>query len=123
MRITIAHAKTQAQAIQAADQAVEEVFRGLAMGPVTIVKHQKTWNGSVMTFSLIAKIGFLQNPISGTVEVTDKEVTIDADRRAKQAAPSREISRDRGVAGARTAHLKLCKDSYAFSPRIDNSAT
>jgi len=79
MRITIAHAKTQAQAIQAADQAVEEVFRGLAMGPVTIVKHQKTWNGSVVTFSLIAKIGFLQNPISGTVEVTDKEVTIDAD--------------------------------------------
>jgi len=79
MRITIAHSKSKAQAIQAADRAVEEVFRGLAMGPVTIVNHQKTWNGSVMTFSLTAKMGFLQNPISGTVAVTNEDVTIDAD--------------------------------------------
>ena len=32
-----------------------------------------------MTFSLIAKMGFISNPISGTVEVTDGEVTLDAD--------------------------------------------
>jgi hypothetical protein len=79
MRITISHSKSQVQAIQAVDQAMDEVFRGLTTGPVTIVKQQKLWNGSVMTFSLTAKMGFLQNPISGMVEVTAKEVTINAD--------------------------------------------
>src|ERR1700730_1980167 len=79
MRITVAHKKGQAQAIQAVDKAVDEAFRGLATGPVTIVNQRKTWNGPVMTFSFTAKMGFLQNPISGTVEVTDTEVKIDAD--------------------------------------------
>jgi hypothetical protein len=32
-----------------------------------------------MTFSLIAKMGFISNPISGTVAVTDTDVTFDAD--------------------------------------------
>jgi len=32
-----------------------------------------------MTFSLTAKMGMLRNPIRGTVEVTDQDVTIDAD--------------------------------------------
>ncbi|MCU1335679.1 MAG: putative polyhydroxyalkanoic acid system protein gran rgn [Bryobacterales bacterium] len=79
MRITIAHKKSKAQAIQAVDRAIEEVFRGLPMGPMTIIDQKKTWTGSTMTFSLIAKMGFLKNPISGTVEVTDQDVTIDAD--------------------------------------------
>ena len=79
MRITVAHKKSRAEAIHAVDHAIDEVFRGLAAGPVTIVNQQKTWNGPVMTFSLTAKMGFLQNPISGTVEVTDTEVMIDAD--------------------------------------------
>jgi len=79
MRITISHNKTKAQAIQTVDRAAEEAFRGFAGAPVTIVDQQKSWNGSVMTFSLTAKMGFLKNPIRGTVEVTDKDVTIDAD--------------------------------------------
>ena len=49
------------------------------MAPVTIANPQKSWNGSVLTFSLTAKMGFLSNPISGTVEVTDSDVTVDAD--------------------------------------------
>jgi hypothetical protein len=32
-----------------------------------------------MTFSLVAKMGFLSNPIRGLVEVTDENITIDAD--------------------------------------------
>lgn len=79
MRITISHRKTRAQAIQAVDQAIDEAFRGLAVGPITLANQQKSWNGSVLTFSLTAKMGFLQNPISGTVAVTDQDVTIDAD--------------------------------------------
>ncbi|MCU1335932.1 MAG: hypothetical protein JWO19_1513 [Bryobacterales bacterium] len=79
MRIPIAHEKSKTEAIQAVDRAIEEVFRGLPMGPMTIIDQKKTWTGSTITFSLIAKMGFLRNPISGTVEVTDRDVTIDAD--------------------------------------------
>jgi hypothetical protein len=78
MRITIAHKKTKAQAMQAVDRAVDDIFGASAMAPVTIANPQKSWNGSVMTFSLTAKMGFLSNP-SGLVEVTDNDVTVDAD--------------------------------------------
>jgi hypothetical protein len=79
MRITISHSKTRQQAMDAVDRAIEEAFRGLAIGPIEVVDQKKSWSGSVMTFSLVAKMGFLKNPISGTVEVTDRDLTIDAD--------------------------------------------
>jgi len=79
MRITVSHHKTKEQVIKAVDQGIDDAFRSLASGPVTLTNPQKSWNGSVMTFSLSAKVGFMNNPISGTVEVTDKDVTIDAD--------------------------------------------
>ena len=61
------------------DRAFDDVFRGLIQGPVIITHQRKSWEGSVMTFSLIAKMGFVKNPVSGTVEVTDRDVTFDAD--------------------------------------------
>lgn len=79
MRITIAHTKGQQQMTQIVDQAFDDVFRGLVPGPLTITGQQKAWQGSVMKFSLIARMGFIKNPISGTVEVTERDVTIDAD--------------------------------------------
>jgi hypothetical protein len=75
MRITIAHNKGRAQMIQMVDRAFDEVFKGVAQVPITIANQQKSWQGSLMTFSLIAKMGF----ISGTVAVTDTDVTFDAD--------------------------------------------
>lgn len=79
MRITVAHNKGRQQMIQLVDRAFDDVFKGVAQVPITITGQQKSWQGSVMTFSLVAKMGFLSNPISGTVEVTDSEVTLDAD--------------------------------------------
>src|ERR1700688_1816980 len=79
MRITIAHSKGQPQMIQIVDRAFDDVFRGLVPGPLTITGQQKAWQGPVMKFSLIARMGFIKNPISGTVEVTENDVTIDAD--------------------------------------------
>jgi hypothetical protein len=79
MRITIAHSKGRQQMIQIVDRAFDEVFKGVAQVPVTIANQQKSWQGSLMTFSLVAKMGFISNPISGTVEVTDSDVTFDAD--------------------------------------------
>jgi hypothetical protein len=79
MRMTISHSKTKEQVVQAVDQAMQDVFQGLAMPPLKIVEPKKSWNGSVMTFSLTAQMGFIRNPISGMVEVTDRDVTIHAD--------------------------------------------
>ncbi|HSR09453.1 MAG TPA: polyhydroxyalkanoic acid system family protein [Bryobacteraceae bacterium] len=78
MRITIAHNKGRERMIQMVDRAFDEVFKGVAQVPVTIANQQKSWQGPLMTFSLIAKMGFI-NPISGTVAVTDNDVTFDAD--------------------------------------------
>jgi hypothetical protein len=92
MRITLSHSKGQQQMIQTVDHAFDDAFRGLVPGPVTISDQQKTWQGSVMKFSLIARMGFIKNPISGTVEVTDRDVTIDADLgMLENLIPSREV--------------------------------
>src|ERR1700680_3987089 len=79
MRITIAHTKGRQQMIQMVERAFDEVFKGVAQGPIAITDQQKAWQGNVMTFSLTAKMGFIRNPVSGTVEVTDRDVTLDAD--------------------------------------------
>jgi hypothetical protein len=79
MRITIAHNKSKAEAIQAVDQAIDQAFRGLEAGPITVSDVQRKWEGSVLSFTLTARMGLLRNPIRGTVEVTDKDMTIDAD--------------------------------------------
>jgi hypothetical protein len=79
MRITISHSKGQQQMIQMVDRAFDDVFRGAVPGPLAITDQQKVWDGSVMKFSLVARMGFIKNPISGTVEVTERDVTIDAD--------------------------------------------
>jgi hypothetical protein len=46
---------------------------------VRLTQQQKSWQGSTLTFSLTAKMGLLSTPIKGTVEVTDRDLTIDAD--------------------------------------------
>ncbi len=79
MRITIAHTKGRQQMIQIVDRAFDDVFKGVAQVPITIADQHRSWQGSVMAFSLVAKMGFISNPISGTVAVTDTDVTLDAD--------------------------------------------
>jgi hypothetical protein len=79
MRITISHNKSKAQAIEAVDQAVEQALRMMTTGPVRITDSQKSWEGSMMSFSMLASMGILKNRVHGTVQVTDKDLTIDAD--------------------------------------------
>src|SRR5579863_6506846 len=79
MRITISHNKGRERMIQIVDRAFDEVFQGVAQVPITIANQQKSWQGPLMTLSLIAKMGFISNPISGTVAVTDSDVIFDAD--------------------------------------------
>jgi hypothetical protein len=79
MRFTILHGKSQQEAVQIVDEAFEDLFRGLPIRALKITNQHRSWNGSMMTFGLTAKIGFLQNPIQGTAMVTEREITIDAD--------------------------------------------
>jgi hypothetical protein len=79
MRVAITHNKAIAQVIESADQAVDQVFKGLPLGPLEIVEQQKHWSGGVMTFQLTAKMGPLKYPIRGTVEVTERQCIVDID--------------------------------------------
>jgi hypothetical protein len=77
MRITIAHNKPKQEVVDSIDRGFDDVFR-MAGLPLKIVLEQKNWQGSTMTFALSAKMGFMSSPISGTIDVTDRDVTIDA---------------------------------------------
>lgn len=79
MRITIAHNRSKAEIIDSVDRSFNEVFQGVPGIPVKLVVEQKSWQGSVLSFSLSAKLGLLSTPIKGTVEVTDHDLTVDID--------------------------------------------
>jgi hypothetical protein len=78
MRITIAHSKSKQEVVDSIDRGFDDAFRMEGL-PVKLELQQKTWQGSTLTFALNAKIGFMSSPIKGAIDVTDRDVTIDAD--------------------------------------------
>ena len=79
MRITVSHNKLKAEVIQSIDRSFDDLFRGVGMVPIQFVDERRIWNGSTLTFSMAAKMGLMSTPIKGTIEVTDKDLTIDVD--------------------------------------------
>jgi hypothetical protein len=79
MRITISHNRSKAEVIKSIDRSFDNMFQGIEGIPVRLKVQQKSWQGSTLNFSLTAKLGLLSTPIKGTVEVTDTELTVDAD--------------------------------------------
>jgi hypothetical protein len=79
MRITISHNRPKAEVVEAVDRSFEDLFKGVAELPVKVTIQQRTWQGSTLNFTLTAKWGLLSTPIKGTVEVTDHDITVDAD--------------------------------------------
>jgi|ERR1700730_3956658 len=79
MRITISHNQSKSEVIETVDRSFNEMFRDVAGLPVRLVVEQKSWQGSILSFSLSAKLGFISTPIKGTVEVTDHDLTVDVD--------------------------------------------
>jgi len=79
MRITIAHYRSKGEIIDSVDRSFNEVFQGVSGIPVKLVVEQKSWQGSVLSFSLSARLGLLSTPMKGTVEVTDHDLTVDID--------------------------------------------
>jgi Putative polyhydroxyalkanoic acid system protein (PHA_gran_rgn) len=79
MRITVAHTKTKAEVMQAVDRSFDDIFRNVGSLPIRTSDEQRKWEGSTLRFSFTARMGLLSSPIKGTVVVTEKDVTIDAD--------------------------------------------
>src|SRR5512138_3345453 len=79
MRVTVSHNKTQQEAIRAVDEATTDVLRSFAAGPVQVVEQAKSWKGNVMHFTVKGRAMIFSATVAGTIEVTDKEVIIEAD--------------------------------------------
>ena len=79
MRVTVSHNKPKEEVKRAVDLSFDDLFRGVAGLPLQLADERRSWSGDVLSFSFIAKVGFLANPMSGTVTVTHNDVTIDAD--------------------------------------------
>lgn len=79
MRITVSHTKSKAEVMQAVDRSFDDLFRGMGVIPIQFVEERRSWQGSTLNFLLAAKVGFLSTPMKGTIEVTDRDITIDAD--------------------------------------------
>jgi hypothetical protein len=77
MRITVSHNRTRQEVVDSINRSFDELFSaGL---PVKVAVQQKEWQGSTLNFALTAKMGMMSTPIKGTVEVTDHDLTVDAD--------------------------------------------
>ena len=92
MRITIAHTRTKAEIIQAIDRSFADAFKNPPAGlPVQISVEQQSWAGSILTFALKAKMGFVSTPIKGTVEVTDRSFYFGGEGQGPPGCPGEEI--------------------------------
>ncbi len=79
MRITVAHSKPKDEVKRGVDRSFDDVFRGIPNMPVQFVDEKRAWNGDTLYFSFGAKVGFLTSPVKGTIQVTERDVTIDVD--------------------------------------------
>ena len=79
MRISVSHNRSKEEVIQTVDRSIDDLFKDAGALPVKLVVEQRSWQGSIMTFALTAKMGIMSTPIKGTVEVTDRDIIIDAD--------------------------------------------
>ena len=79
MRVTVSHNRPKEEVIRTVDRSFNDLFQGMGVLPVQLVQKQRSWQGSTLTFALDAKMGLISTPIKGTVEVTDRDITIDVD--------------------------------------------
>jgi hypothetical protein len=79
MRITISHERSKTDVMQSIDRSLNDILHGPSGLPIKLTIERRNWEGSILTFAAIAKMGFVSTPIKGTVEVTDHDLTIDAD--------------------------------------------
>jgi Putative polyhydroxyalkanoic acid system protein (PHA_gran_rgn) len=79
VRVTVSHNRSKEEVIRSVDQSFDQLANGTAGLPLRLTQEQRSWQGSTLHFSLTAKMGLLSTPIKGYIEVTDEEITVDAD--------------------------------------------
>jgi len=79
MRITVSHNRGKEEAMRIVDDATDQMLRPVFSGLVHMSDFQKQWNGSRLTFSLMAGMAALRVPIKGWILATDIDITIDID--------------------------------------------
>jgi hypothetical protein len=79
MKVTLEHHRTKTEVMESVDRSFGDMFKNVEGLPVKVSVKGKSWQGSTLNFALTAKMGLLSTPITGTVEVTDTELIIDAD--------------------------------------------
>jgi len=79
MRISVSHNRRKEEIVQAVDRSFDDLFKGIGGVPLQIANETRRWTGNRMDFSFNAKMGIVSSPIKGFVDVTDKDLTIDAD--------------------------------------------
>lgn len=79
MRVTVSHNQRKEEIMRAVDLSFDDLFKGFGSVSIQIVNESRKWTGSRMNFSFDAKVGIVTTPIKGFVDVTDKDVTVDAD--------------------------------------------
>ncbi len=78
MTVIVPHNTTKEKAIGTVDKAASDLFSG-STKPVILTDQKRTWNGPRMDFSLTGKLGFISVPLSGSVLVDEKNVTVDVE--------------------------------------------
>lgn len=79
MRVTVTHNRPKDEIIRSVDRSFDDLFKGFGTVPIRIVNERRKWTGSRMSFSFDAKVGIVSTPIQGFVDVTDKDLTVEAD--------------------------------------------
>lgn len=79
MRVTVSHNGRKEEIVRSVDRSFDDLFKGLGSVPIQIANESRNWTGSRMNFSFDAKMGIVSTPIKGFVDVTDKDVTVEAD--------------------------------------------
>lgn len=77
MRITVSHTRPKEEVMKAIDRSFDDLFRNIGMVPLQFVDERRNWQGSMLNFSISAKMGLVSTPIRGTIEVTDRDVIIE----------------------------------------------
>lgn len=76
MKVVVPHRRTVEEAIVIVDRSANELFSNGAGQTFRLFDQKKRWNGPLMNFSLIARVGFLSLPVSGRVLIDDVNVTV-----------------------------------------------
>jgi hypothetical protein len=79
VRISLSHNRPQQEVIASIERSFNDLFQQAGALPVKLTVDQRSWQGSVMSFQITARMGIMSTPIRGTVEVTDTDIIIDAD--------------------------------------------